>query len=61
MRLTLLALALLTLATGCRSHMHAGGGQGFDAGASIGRAEYVRPVVVTAPPPTIDVPPPVPR
>jgi hypothetical protein len=61
MRLILLALALLTLSTGCRSHIHAGGGQGFDAGASIGRAGYAPPVVVSAPPPTIDVPPPVQR
>jgi len=66
MRTKLLALAfagLTLLPVGCRSHLHAGGGQGFDAGASIGpRQEYYGPpVVVQTPPPppaTIDVPQP---
>lgn len=58
MRHRLLALAFAGFAAfpaGCRSHVHAGGGQGFDAGAAIGpRHAY------TPPPEVIQLPPPSP-
>lgn len=42
-----LAAVMVSFAAGCRSHMHAGGGQGFDAGASIGpRQTYFAPPLV---------------
>lgn len=54
-KLLVLMLAGFTLTqTGCQTHMHAGGGRGFDAGASIGpQSTYY------IPPPAVEVPPPV--
>jgi hypothetical protein len=55
-RLLAILVAVLSSAAGCRSHIHAGGGQGFDAGAAVGpRAAY------SAPPPPVLIPDPLPR
>jgi hypothetical protein len=66
MKLRILALVLAGLSlisAGCRSHMHAGGGQGFEADAGIGpsRSYTLPPVVVPASPPaSVPIPDPLP-